>query len=299
MAETDLPINPIFVGGYPRSGTTLLRYMLDSHPNIICGPETEFFVVDIRKCIEGIFASGRYEEYLKAHKLAAADIYELVGRSVIEAFARRQLQAHGKKRWADKSPTNCCHFDFLANCFPQACFIHVIRDGRDCICSLQDVKSHADVFEDNRSFSQAAQEWVRWVSKGRQDGAKLARYLEVSYEELVGEPRQTMQRILNFVGEPWDEAVLHHDRREYIFEASLDDKNRQGAAQPVHTKSVGQWRTRMTPSQVHLFESVGGALLHALNYPVENKTGQCPLTPVQMGWFRRALRVLGESPWIP
>jgi hypothetical protein len=240
--------------------------MIDSHSHIACGPETEVFVHELRECLEKIFSSGRYEEYMKPFSLQVEDIYHLFGATVMQAFFRRYLDEKGKKRWADKSPANVLHFDFLSKCFPDACFIHVIRDGRDCVCSLHDVKWYQNTLEDRKAFMQATKEWMRWVTAGRKQGRNLKNYLEIRYEALVKQPKQTIEHVLNFLNEPWNEKVLRHHERNYEFERSLDERNYKGAFTPVNTTRVGQWQRRMNKAQVRRFEKLAGELLKELSY---------------------------------
>lgn len=257
---------PIFIGGFRRSGMSLLRYMLDSHPAIACGPETEVFVTDLRRTIAGIFESRRYEEYLQAYQLQPYEVYELFGARPIQAFFSRFLARQGKRRWADKTPSNCLNFRFLAACFPHAHFIHMIRDGRDCLCSLSDLPGRSGVLSRRREFATAARDWVHWVNTGRREGAACKNYLEVRYESLVSAPEVTMRTVLGFVGEPWDDAVLQHYQRQYTFEKDADAKKLAGAATPVHDKSVGQWKKRLSARQLGRFENVARDLLLDLGY---------------------------------
>jgi len=127
---------PIVVGGCARSGTTLMRVMLDTHPNIYCGPESSLFT-PIR-----IKTRRRIRELSWKFDVSARDIERLLGASrclseFIEKFFNHLTSVHGKSRWGEKTPTNVLHLDYIFRHFPRAKFIHMIRDGRDVACSLR------------------------------------------------------------------------------------------------------------------------------------------------------------------
>ena len=124
---------PIVLGGCGRSGTTLLRMMLDSHRRICCGPESSLFR---RRALDPEALADRFG----FPREAVRAIYE-ASRSrpaFIEGFAALCMQQAGKQRWAEKTPRNISRIGEVFRWFPEARFIHVLRDGRDVACSLQD-----------------------------------------------------------------------------------------------------------------------------------------------------------------
>jgi sulfotransferase family protein len=195
--ETAHP-RPIFIVGSQRSGTTLLRLMLDSHRNISCGPETRF-LTDLAKLTDESWSRlslfGFPKEYWHAK---VADFFE----SFQTDYARRR----GKSRWADKTPIYTPILGFVTELFPTSQIIHVIRDGRDVIVSHRERWGLGAAWKSTRK-------WPRYIRIAREVGATLPadRYLEVRYERLVGDPEATMRELLSFLGEPWDPAVLEHD----------------------------------------------------------------------------------------
>src|SRR4051794_12588174 len=190
---------PIFIVGCPRSGTTLLRLMLDSHRNISCGPETHF-LTDLAKLTDeswrrlGLF--GFPKEYWHGK---VADFFE----SFQVDYARRR----GKTRWADKTPIYTPILGFVTELFPTSQIIHVIRDGRDVVASHREKWGW-------RSGTRSTRKWPRYVRIARDVGAMLPpeRYLEVRYERLVADPEAVMREVLGFLDEPWDPAVLEHHK---------------------------------------------------------------------------------------
>ena len=120
----------IVVGGSPRSGTTLVRRILDRHPSICCGPEMNLFVpaqfqFDALSALSGISADELRTIFEASPSQAA----------MIDAFANRYRTLRGKPRWAEKTPLNVLHFDWVMEHFPDVRLVHMIRDGRDVVCS--------------------------------------------------------------------------------------------------------------------------------------------------------------------
>ncbi len=258
---------PIFLGGFQRSGTTLLRYILDSHPNIACGPETVTLIPDVRKHVEALLYNDRFSESLKNFQLSTEDVYRIFGREPIENFFSKYLAKQNKQRMASKTPTNCLHFDFLGRLFPDAKFIHVIRDGRNCVCSLDKVPWFGNTLSSTASFDLATTRWAKWTEEGMRQGAELGdRYLEVRYEELVLFPEKEIARILQFLQEPWDDSVLKHNEREYVHEVAVDEKNKSGAARPIEARPQDTWRKKMSEKQQRRFSEIAGELLYKLKY---------------------------------
>ena len=121
----------IFIGGSGRSGTTLLRVILDSHPRIFCGPELKVTPL-IAKMHLDLQANA---QALQAYQLSQQDIQSLCQQFLL-LITQRALQNSNKERLAEKTPTNARFFQQIHYLFPQSPLIQVIRDGRDVVCSL-------------------------------------------------------------------------------------------------------------------------------------------------------------------
>lgn len=200
-AATDLKVNgvapPIFIVGCQRSGTTLLRLMLDSHPNISCGPETRF-LEDLAKVTTDNWQRLSHYGFPKEYWHASIATF-------FDGIQSEYAASRGKTRWADKTPRYALSLDFINELFPTCRVVHVVRDGRDVVVS------HRSRFG-YMAAAKAAEKWPRYITAAREAGARLSpdRYHELRYERLVADPEATMRELLEFVGEPWDEAVLHH-----------------------------------------------------------------------------------------
>ena len=247
---------PIFVVGCQRSGTTLLRLILDSHPAISCGPETRF--------LQGLApVTGSDWHRMRLYGFTRDDWHRRFA-ELFGGFQQDYAERRGKTRWADKTPLYALHLGFIEELFPDALVIHVIRDGPDVVAS------HRDRFGWWSSIK-AVEKWPRYVRQARAWGsaAGAARYLEVRYEDLVGDTEATLRRALDFVGEPWDDAVLHHTDHDHDVPDSyrrFSASRRSGeAGRAVYRSRVGAGR-RQDPLTRALIRLRQHATRRALGY---------------------------------
>lgn len=252
------PSPPIFVVGCQRSGTTLLRLMLDSHPDISCGPETRF-LADLAR-----ITSTDWKRM--AHFGFDRDYWH---RSVAQFFATVQSDyaaSRGKTRWADKTPRYALSLDYIDALFPDCQVIHVIRDAHDVVASHRHRFGYV-------AAAKAAEKWPRYIRAARRSGARLGadRYFEVRYEELVADPKAVMKGLLEFLGEPWDDAVLHHEDHLHdvadkyaIFAGGRRKEGQEAGA--VYRNRVGAGRKELDPLLRTLVRVRAGGELRGLGY---------------------------------
>ena len=204
-------LDAIVLGGCGRSGTTLLRVMLDSHPRICCGPEVALYLP--RPVTRGRIRQLAWLFDLGVDEITAMRRVSDSQAQFIEAFALRYCEARGKARFAEKTPRNVLVLEYLLSRFPRATFIHVIRDGRDVVCSLrthpryQLVDGVPSPLHTWNPIAQCADRWVSDTSAGLayRDHPRVA---EVRYEDLVLRPEETLRPLLDRLGEPWDDHTL-------------------------------------------------------------------------------------------
>jgi Sulfotransferase family len=287
-----------FVVGVARSGTTLLRLMLDAHSELTIPPETHFVPKLVTHC-ERWIAEGVDTEELRRRAFElivthprwgdfALDKEELwdrleqcerVGpgdpsRAFFEAYAARQ----GKPRWGDKSPPYVWKGPRIQRGLPEAHFIHLIRDGRDVALSLREVSWGPD------DVTEAAGKWVQELGRARRRARRLlpGTYMEARYEDLVTDPKPVLERICAFVDLPWDEKMLDYHRgaelrmQEMIRELhpmgggtiTAEERVRQHelVSKPPSASRAGRWKTDMSPADRSAFEAVAGNLLAELGY---------------------------------
>jgi len=176
-------------------------------------------------------------------------------------------EAAGKPRWGDKTPQYVRHIDVLAKIFPDAQFVHLIRDGRDVACSLLDVPW----FEGD--VGKAARRWRKGLQRGRKQGRRLGpgRYLELTYESLVEHPEKHLQSICEFLGESFTPDLLSTDADP----DHLVPQHRQAwhgqISKPVTRARVGRYRDELSATQIDQFETIAGDLLQEYGYPTHSK----------------------------
>jgi Sulfotransferase family len=280
-------VNPyFFVVGCPRSGTTLLRRMLDAHPRLAMMPRETHFIPRIYERRAGLTAEGEVTPAVVDELLADRHFARLgIDRDALERLLRReqripyarfvtqifdlQGRARGTELVGDKTPGYVRRLPTLHALWPEARFVHLIRDGRDVCLSLLEWRKGPRLAG---RFSSWAEDpvsttalWWEWhVGLGREDGLALGpmRYRELRYESLVANPERECSAVCDFLGVPYDDAMLcfHHGR-----ERDDSERSAKGAWRPVTTR-LRDWRTQMLASDVELFEAAAGELLDELGY---------------------------------
>ena len=262
--------DPIVLGGCGRSGTTLLRMMLDSHPRICCGPESSLFrrrAVDTRWLADRF--GFRHDEVRAIHDAAPSRP------AFIEGFAALCMRKAGKARWAEKTPRNISRIAEIFRWFPAARFVHVLRDGRDVACSLRTHPRHKVV--DGKlvptgawkPIAGCARRWVRDIESSRPWWGD-PRFMTVRYEDLVLDPRPSLERLMAFLGESWDEALLAHAAADSPFRDATRFAQNPEALGAVSTASLSRWQRDLDGRDKQIFKRIAGPLLIELGYAADD-----------------------------
>jgi hypothetical protein len=286
-----------FIVGCGRSGTTLLRAMLDSHGAMAIPPESYFVVPTLRvagsrqlgstadraRLLRMVLESPSFKEWRmepSAVEDAVVQASPTTGAELVAAVYRTYADSQGKARYGDKTPYHVLHIPILASAYPDARFVHLIRDGRDVAASL--VKSHFGP----RRLEEGALYWRRYVSRGLSAGRSLPpeRYQEVRYEDLVESPAETLERLTRFLDLPFDESMLsYHERADDLLGGMRRTDHLQGLHRPV--KAVSDWRTTMSSEEVRMFALLAGDLAAELGYELDGKPAG-PVERATAAWFR-------------
>ena len=191
---------PIFVMGAERSGTTLLRLILDAHPNIAIGPESGFLraVLTTMTIPNWNFGENWFERFgVERGEMAGqlADLYD--------GMFSRYARDHGKQRWGDKTPLHRWLADLADELFPEAQFIGIVRHpGAMC---LSRARWGYDLDENARMWNLAAH-----LLTADRDRFGPERYTLLRYEDLLRDPEPVLRDLMDFLGEPWSDRLLRH-----------------------------------------------------------------------------------------
>jgi hypothetical protein len=296
-AEPEFPAP--FVVGVGRSGTTLLRLILDAHPELAIPPETHFMPQLIMRSGQPWFPPQRVVKLIveDEHRRWAdfgLDEEQLLERfralepfnlpDALREFYRAYAEKHGKPRWGDKTPEYVRRMRRIKRTLPEAHFIHVIRDGRDVTLSTNkriEQRGHRQPIK----AAPAARRWRSRIEKARTDGPVLGDYLEIRYEDLVTDTEPTVRRVCEFIGLDFDPEMLrYHERAEERLremagamparagrpprEAGERLRAHRMATKPPSKERIARWREEMDPEYRAEFEEYAGDLLQELGYDV-------------------------------
>lgn len=286
---------PILVGA-PRSGTTLLRLMLDAHPDLAIPPETGFLAaarawagtpgIDATSLADLLTTfppeAPAWDDFgIPAtdlrRRLSAVRPFEVP--DGIRAFYRAYAERFGASRWGDKTPVYCRHIVDIEAVLPEARFVHIVRDGRDVAVSLRQ-----RWFSPGHDIDVQAEFWRTHVMDGHEQGQHARHYLEVRFEDLVRHPARTLATICDFVEiDLRPEMLAHHERAparlaehgaRYRVDGSLVVSREERMSQqrtttrPPDPSEIGRARTELTSDEWTRFGEVAGDALRLFGYEV-------------------------------
>ena len=284
-----------FIVGVPRSGTTMLRLMLDAHPDLAIPPET-YFVTNLIEAADGGAGPDQLANVLVGHRrwgdlgIEEAELRRRLaaigkpggGDAVRVAFGL-YAEGRGKPRWGDKTPAYLTNIAEIGRALPEARFIHLIRDGRDVALSVLRMPEADRPMRNPDTVGLVATRWSRRIERARRQAEGLDRYLEVRFEDLVTEPEGVLRPVCEFVELDYRPELLDYhsgagERLEEINRdlAGRDDLPAQTAAgrtephaltsEPPKPDRIGAWREEMSSDQIAEFEAEGGEMLRELGY---------------------------------
>jgi len=267
---------PVIVLGVGRSGTTLLRVMLDRNSTLAIPYETFFvpqlahrhghrpkldaFVDDLAR-LRTLYDWGITTADVRPRLRTGMTIGEAIA-AIFETYAERQ----GKGRWGDKTPLYMQQLPLLERLFPDALWIHLVRDGRDAALSFLELPEGfaGKTWARPHTVAQFAARWRTEILAARKLGRHAGdRYLELRYEDLVAEPERELHVVCEHASLPWEPGMLDHTR---VSDAANMPEHRNLAQPP--TPGLRDWRSQMSREDALAFEAVAGDVLRSAEYEV-------------------------------
>jgi hypothetical protein len=230
---------PIFIVGSMRSGSTMLRLILDSHPRIAIGAETGFMgallanrrIPGWKHGAEWFGRIGWTEEELDARL-----------REFYSGMFERHARSQGKPRWGDKTPFHTSHMEVMGRVFPDAAFVGIVRHPGAVAASL------------HRSFHYAFDEAVQyWCDVNRQMLTAAAglgdRFTLCRYEDLVSDSESVLRELMPAIGEEFDAALLRHHEVQRAQGAPKLTDGSTSSRDPIDARRAERWAEEITALQ--------------------------------------------------
>ena len=285
MPETE---KPFFIVSAPRSGSTLLRLILDAHPRLAVPPPGWLFDMvypylfsygdlqqpqNLLALAEDVLATPTVRKWplkLEPQALAAASRAPTFA-GIYEALHLAYAGLEHKRRWGEKTPRNSFWIDEIHALFPAAQFIHIVRDGRDQAIDISDSLLWP------YSVYSGAGLWERYVTAVRDSAARLpaGAFHEIRYEDLCAAPETVIRELCRFLGEDFDGRMLapHETRSARAWSGHpLHAKT----AQPISKKFCEMYRTRLSAADVTALEGLIGGTLQRFGYALTGSASSIP-----------------------
>lgn len=275
-AKPTMPSPPFFIIGNPRSGSTLLRAILSQHPDVFIPPFNGQLGMMIssfgthRKSPWEVVVEAVLEKFRRGYEFShwhidleavqraaeAMPVTERTLANLIDLLYRTYgtLHAPGKTYWGDKSAGNSFSLEKIDLVFPEARYVHIVRNGRDCIASI--VKT--EFF--NGSYTQAAYAWKEHVRACRRFGRRIhrqSRFFQLRYEDLVSEPEKEIEALCKFLAlEPTEAMWEHHKRVAGNVADVLAIPHHKNVMQPIFRDSIGNWKEQLPQTELPTILSI-------------------------------------------
>lgn len=302
--------DPIFLVGCPRSGTTLLQQMLDAHPDVAIAPET-FFIRNFwlqqekygdlaedhhyHQLVEDIVSLPEFQEMAldpEVYRAAAwqsSRSYPVLLRLLLEQFAHKR----GVTIVGEKTPNHLLYISILQQFFPNARFVHIVRDPRAVVASWQTVPWTTGTLAGDAAV------WRRYMSTAREYPAALKPSLHsLHYEALIENPETTLKALCQFLQIQFEPAMLaFHLRPTHTVNAKREPWKINAKKQLCPT-SLKRWQSTLSDSMIAEIEAVvWPEMMHFGYSPITNRVvlATTKASKIVQSKFQRAISRL-KSP---
>ena len=252
--------------------------MLDAHPRLhipreshfinellsIYYPEKTLQANEILDAFELIKSQKRWQEWRVDNDTVVRQLktfHSLTLAAFIDLLFTHVTLLEKKSRWGDKTPNYILQIDKIKRIFPEAKFIHVVRDARDVCLSLLEKGWHGEWLRE------IAGRWASTVMAGRNQGSEIGpdSYIEISYEDLVTDSKATLQRICDFLGEKYFDTMLSFYETVDGKVADREANAHKKLARAPKLSDIERWKKEMSLLQITTVESVAGSAMELFN----------------------------------
>jgi len=273
-------VNPVFIFGCARSGTSLLSRILNSHPNIEVPYESHLYNIFMpwlkyygdlsmeknrRQIINDMYDilhdwTPRVDREAAFNVIKRFDIH-----GIIDGVMFSYAQAQNKQRWGEKSPWHAFYWRDIVKGFPKAKFIHIVRDGRDSSASWMQARFGP------KHYYMLAKRWKEYLEVITELKSSIGanNVLDVRYEDLLEDQENVTRQICDFIGEEYSSDMLdfHKNKTPY----PTDSRNLKNLTKPLMKDNAQKWRKNLTNNDIYIFESVASKQLREYGYEVVNQ----------------------------
>lgn len=280
---------PIFILGNPRSGTSLLRLMLDSHSAISIPPESHFFLWLEEKYgnwksqflddyLADLFASTKFETW----NFRKEELRGFITASTYENYAQLtslvyQFYAINTKSnaifWGDKNSLWVDKLNKINFHFPNAYYVYIIRDGRDVACSYKALgkkkMEHKYAPQLDNDVSKIAKTWSHHNTKLQDFLFENAtdRFVKVRYEDLLREPKQTLDSILDLLDLELEKTQLNYfNRPKETIEPEVFFNWKEKLLTPLDVTNIGKYTMELSEDEIDVFNTLAYSVLQQNSY---------------------------------
>lgn len=307
LDDTPRAARPILIFGAPRSGTSLLSRLLDSHSRIAIPFESHLFnqwlprlaaygdlsaLDNRRRLVRDIVELGVVNDW-DTHP-TVDDIEALIDEPTFGGVSRAILDwwaaTQDKPRWGEKTPHHTLLHKDALTAWPEALVVIIERDPRDVALSWKEARFGGD------HVLPFANAWVRYLSACDEVRATLPpnQWIELRYEDLVRSPKAELERVMTFLGEAYEPAQLDFHQGGGA-DWHTDARNERKLRQPISEQSIGRWRSGLSAREVKLVEAIAGPDMARRGYDLSADAAALSGAEMAMvNWIERPLgRVLG------